>query len=188
MTNWKSLIAAGALAVASAGVAFAQETAPVAPPTAAAPPQAVAPAAATEPAPAAAPAPAAPAVVAPPVVAPPVVIDARAGAPPAGKGLIVFYRPSRFAGGGLTFTVRENEVDLGRLPNGRYFVHAATPGIHAYEIGRNDTLRMEVEEGVTYYVQQSTQMGIVAGRAVLSPSDKATFDQHGNLKVSTPRP
>ena len=98
-------------------------------------------------------------------------------APPEGKGQIVFFRPSRLVGAALSFTVRENEVDLGRLPNARYFVHIAEPGIHEYEIGRNDTMRMEIEPGETYYAIQSTQMGIVAGRAVLSPSDQAAFEQ-----------
>jgi hypothetical protein len=76
----------------------------------------------------------------------------------------------------LTFTVRENNVALGSLPNAHYFVQVADPGIHAYEIGHNDTIRMEIEPGVTYYAIQSTQMGIFAGRAVLSPSDQSTFE------------
>ncbi len=108
-------------------------------------------------------------------------------APPEGKGQIVFFRPSRFVGAALSFTVRENGADLGRLPNGRYFVHVAEPGIHEYEIGRNDTIRMEIEPGTTYYAIQSTQMGIVAGRAVLSPSDQAAFEQAaGRMRPSDP--
>ena len=97
--------------------------------------------------------------------------------PPEGKGQVVFFRPSRFVGAALSFTVRESEQDLGRLPNARYFVHVAEPGIHAYEIGRNDTMRMEIEPGETYYAIQSTQLGIVAGRAVLSPADQAAFEE-----------
>lgn len=96
-------------------------------------------------------------------------------APAEGMGQIVFFRPSRFVGAALSFTVRESEQAVGRLPNGRYFVHQATPGIHEYEIGRNDTMRMEIEPGETYYVIQQTQMGVVAGRAVIMPSDQAAF-------------
>lgn len=95
--------------------------------------------------------------------------------PAEGMGQIVFFRPSRFVGAALSFTVRENEQALGRLSNGRYFVHSATPGIHEYEIGRNDTMRMEIEPGETYYVIQQTQMGVVAGRAVIMPSDQEAF-------------
>jgi hypothetical protein len=96
-------------------------------------------------------------------------------APPEGKGQIVFFRPNRFAGGALTFTVRENEVPLGRLSSGRYFVHPADAGIHEYEVGNNDTMRMEIEPGETYFVVNNIQMGIVAGRAVLAPSTPDEF-------------
>jgi hypothetical protein len=109
-------------------------------------------------------------------------------APAEGKGQIVFFRPNRFVGAALTFTVREGEADLGRLPNARYFVHTAEPGIHEYEIGRNDTMRMEIEPGETYYVIQQTQMGIVAGRAVIQPSDQAAFvAAQGRMRLWAPR-
>lgn len=109
-------------------------------------------------------------------------------APPEGKGQIVFFRPNRFVGAALSFTVRESEQDLGRLPNARYFVHVAEPGIHEYEIGRNDTMRMEIEPGETYYVMQNTQMGVVAGRAVLTPSDQAAFvDAQPRMRLWEPR-
>lgn len=122
-----------------------------------------------------------------PAAAPGTALPKGVTSPPAGKGQIVFFRPSRFVGSALTFTVRENNVDLGKLPNARYFVQVAEPGIHAYEIGRNDTMRVEVEAGETYYAIQSTQMGVFAGRAVLSPSDGAAFEAAlPNMKVSEP--
>ena len=151
------------------GIAHAQDTAT--PPAEQAPAAEAAPA--TEPAPAVEPTPAAE----PAPQAPAVALPAGISAPPEGKGQVVFYRPSRFVGAALSFTVREGEQDLGRLPNARYFVHVAEPGIHEYEIGRNDTMRMEIEPGVTYYAMQTTQMGVVAGRAVLSPSDQAAFEE-----------
>lgn len=114
------------------------------------------------------------------------VAEGRVGAPPEGKGLVVFFRPSRFSGGALTFTIRENDTPLGRLPNGRYFVYAADPGVHEFESGRNDTLRLEVEEGETYYIQQNIAMGFMAGRGVLAPADQAAFDEHDNLRLSDP--
>ena len=120
---------------------------------------------------------AAPAATSETAAAPAAALPAGISAPPEGRGQVVFFRPSRFVGAALSFTVRENDVDLGRLPNARYFVHVAEPGIHEYEIGNNDTMRMEIEPGETYYAIQSTQMGIVAGRAVLSPSDQAAFEE-----------
>ena len=159
-----ALCAVAALAVS--GITYAQETT-------AAPAEQATPA--VEAAAAAPPAETAPTVEAAPA-APAVTLPTGISAPPEGKGQVVFFRPSRFVGAALSFTVRENEVALGRLPNARYFVHVAEPGIHEYEIGRNDTMRMEIELGETYYAIQSTQMGIVAGRAVLSPSDQAAFE------------
>lgn len=122
-----------------------------------------------------------------PPAAPEVALPDGISAPPEGKGQIVFFRPSRFVGAALSFTVRENEQALGRLPNGRYFVHVAEPGIHEYEIGNNDTLRLEIEAGTTYYAIETTQIGVVAGRAVLTPSDQAAFEQAApRMRVSEP--
>jgi hypothetical protein len=167
-----ALCAVAALAVS--GFAQAQETAP-APAEQTTPEAATAPPAETAPAEATAP------------TAPTVTLPTGISASPEGKGQVVFFRPSRFVGAALSFTVRENEVPLGRLPNARYFVHVAEPGIHEYEIGRNDTMRMEIEPGETYYAIQSTQMGIIAGRAVLSPSDQATFEAAApRMRVSAP--
>lgn len=120
--------------------------------------------------------------------APAVALPEGISAPPEGKGQVVFFRPSRFVGAALSFTVREGEADLGRLPNARYFVHVAEPGIHEYEIGRNDTMRMEIEPGETYFVMQNTQMGVIAGRAVLSPSDQAAFvEAQPRMRLWEPR-
>lgn len=169
----KLYLIGAAFALALGGQAFAQDasapnpepaaqteqTAPEAPPADATAPEATVEGAA----------PAAPAVPATP-------LPEGISAPAEGMGQIVFFRPSRFVGAALSFTVRESEQAIGRLPNARYFVHQATPGIHEYEIGRNDTMRMEIEPGETYYVIQQTQMGVVAGRAVIAPSDQAAFE------------
>jgi hypothetical protein len=119
-------------------------------------------------------------------VAPVVTLPEGINAPPAGKGQIVFFRPAGQPGFLLTFTVRENEAAVGRLQSARYFVHVAEPGIHEYEAGNNDTMRMEIEDGETYFVVQSVQMGIVAGRAVLAPSNQAAFVQaRPRMRVAT---
>jgi hypothetical protein len=169
-----ALVASAALAVAGlasaqdatepAAATAAEQTAPATEPTA----QATEQPATTEETPAEAAQEQAPAVEAPP-------LPGGLTPPPEGKGQIVFFRPNRFTGGALTFTVRENEVPLGRLSSGRYFVHAADAGIHEYEVGNNDTMRMEIEPGETYFVVNNIQMGIVAGRAVLAPSTPSEF-------------
>ena len=98
-------------------------------------------------------------------------------APPEGKGQIVFFRPSKFVGGGVGYKVREDEIELGKLSNGSYFVHVAEPGAHAYVVHSEakDVLNIEVEAGETYFVVGGVTMGILAGRPNLSPSDQAAF-------------
>lgn len=108
------------------------------------------------------------------------------GAPPAGQGLVVFFRPNRFQGGAITFTAFEGETEIGKLSSGRYFARAADPGIHEYEIRGGETIRIEVEEGETYYLQLNIAMGVMSGRGVLAPSDKATFEARP-LRLYEPR-
>jgi len=162
-----------ALTFCAASAAFAQDAAPAAPPSAASssqPAPAVAPAAQTAATDAtAAPAPAAAATEAGP---------ATVGAPPAGKGQIVFFRPSKFAGAAVGFKVREGDAELGKLRSGNYFVANVAPGTHVYTVHSEakDVLTLEVEAGETYYVEGTISMGFLAGHPNLSPSDKATFD------------
>lgn len=99
------------------------------------------------------------------------------GAPPAGKGLVVFFRPSRMAGMVINFTAREGETEIGRLSNGRYLTQAVDPGIHEFNIRGGETIRIEVEEGETHFLQLNIAMGFMSGRGVLAPSDRATFEE-----------
>lgn len=165
------------LALEIAAPAHAQEQAASPPPAAAAEPEVAPPAEAQLPA--SAPQPQA----APPAVAP---ASGRVGPPPPGKGQVVFYRPSRLGGMALSFTVREGDVGIGKLPNGTYFVLAADPGPHSYSVKSEatDTLNLEVEEGETTYVEQTIGIGIMVGRPHLTPSSQAAFDKL-SLKIST---
>ena len=98
-------------------------------------------------------------------------------APAEGMGQIVFFRPSKFTGGAISYKVREGETELGKLSNGTFFVIQATPGAHAYTVHSEakDVLNLEVDAGETYYVSGGMSMGILAGRPNISPSDEATF-------------
>jgi hypothetical protein len=98
--------------------------------------------------------------------------------PPAGKGQIVFFRPSKFVGAMISYMVREGDTELGKISNGSYFVLATDPGTHVYTVHSEakDNLTLEVEAGETYYVMSGVTMGFMAGRPNLTPSDEATFD------------
>ena len=137
---------------------------------------AVAPAESAAPTAPAAPAPVAPATPAAPAAA---VSEGHIPPPPAGKGQIVFFRKSSISGMAVSFTVKENGVGLGNLSNGAYFVKVEDAGPHTFTAAteNKNVLHLEVDDGETYYVKGSIQMGFMIGEANISPSDQATFDK-----------
>jgi hypothetical protein len=105
--------------------------------------------------------------------------------PPEGKGQIVFFRRGGI-GPLISCAVSENAARVSRLPPGKYFVHVAEPGQHAYTVSSEakDTLNLEVEPGQTQYAKCNIRMGILAGRPNLAPSTKDEFDKGaGKLKL-----
>lgn len=109
--------------------------------------------------------------------------------PPEGKGQVVFFRPSRLVGAALSYSVREGDTGICKLTNGSYCIYITDPGTKEYNMSGEvrDTLRMEIEEGETYYVTQAIGVGIVAARPNLTPSTEAAFQQK-RLKLSTAKP
>lgn len=111
-------------------------------------------------------------------------------APEAGKGEVVFFRPGSIMGAALGCTVHEGEPQIARLGSGKFFVVSATPGRHEYSTQgeATDRLTLEVESGETYFVKCNIGMGVMSGRANLSPSDRATFAKKAKgLKLWEPR-
>jgi hypothetical protein len=160
------------------GTALAQDAAPAA--DAAMAEQAEQAAPATDAAPAAE---AAPAMEAAPAAAPAVAssldpaIVAMVGTPPPGKGLVVFYRPSKFTGSAIGIFVRENGAELAKLKSGNWFAMPVAPGAHAFAADKHDKdiTNIEVEAGETYFLSGNITMGMMKGHANLSPSDAAAF-------------
>lgn len=110
------------------------------------------------------------------------------GAPPAGMGQVVFYRPSSM-GALISCRVSEGDKVVNKLPPGKYFVQTTAPGIHEYAVHSEakDTLRVNVEEGETTYARCAIGMGFFAGRPNLSTQDRADFDKRGkHLKLQPP--
>lgn len=110
------------------------------------------------------------------------------GKPEAGKGQVVFFRPSKMTGALIGFKVRENDKELGVLKNGNYFVLSVEPGKHEYVVHSEakDKLTLEVEVGEVYYVAGSISMGIMAGRPNLAPSHANAFEAvRSKLKQSS---
>jgi hypothetical protein len=107
----------------------------------------------------------------------PEAIAATIGKPEDGKGLVVFYRPSKFVGGAVGFKVREDGRELGKLRNGNWFAVQVAPGEHAYDVHgeKHDVTNIEVEAGETYFLSGAMGMGVFAGRPNLSPSNAEAF-------------
>ncbi|WP_395770139.1 DUF2846 domain-containing protein [Arenimonas sp.] len=126
---------------------------------------------------------------APAAVTAPDAVSVAIGAPEAGKALVVFFRPSAFKGAAIGFIVREGETELGKLRNGNFFTLQVAPGKHDYTVHSEakDVTTIEAEEGETYFLSGEINMGFMAGRPNLSPSDlegfKAAFPK---LKKSKP--
>jgi hypothetical protein len=183
------------LALALATPAFAQDAAPaaeaattaVAAPAAEAAPMAeAAPAAEAAPTAEAAPmadeAPAVAAALDPAVVA-------LIGTPEPGKGLVVFFRQSKFVGGGRAIKVHEGETVHGKLGNGTWLAVNLEPGTHEFVAKGEvqDRNPVEIEAGETYFMQASIGMGFVDARKNFALSDAATFQAlMGKLKHAKP--
>ena len=78
--------------------------------------------------------------------------------------------------------VAKGAPELGDLPNGGAFIYEAEPGIHSYNITgpmavnkAEDRMRIEVEPGETYYVEQTVRMGVITGGFPLVPANEARF-------------
>ena len=115
------------------------------------------------------------------------------GAVPEGKGRVVFYRPGTFVGMAIPCNIHEGDSkeDIARLGSGKYFIHDAEPGAHAYMVQSEakDYLNMEVEAGETYFVSCTIGMGVMVGRPNLAPSNQAGFEVKAKgMKLWAPKP
>lgn len=113
----------------------------------------------------------------------------RVGAPQAGKGQVVFYRPGSMIGMALTFSIHEGEKGICKIGSGAYCVVPMDRGLHTFSVQSEvtDTLNLEIENGETYYVEHTIGVGIVAGRPRIRPSDMASFESK-KLKLSNKTP
>jgi len=110
----------------------------------------------------------------------------------ADHGLIYFFREWAFGGGGMTYFVQEDTVNIGLLKAGSYFAHKATPGKHTYsgETESKDSVTLDIEAGKTYYVEGGIGMGFWAGVPKLSEVTKPVFDKARpkleHIRLATP--
>ena len=104
--------------------------------------------------------------------------------PPAGKGQIVFFRPSAM-GMAIGCSVNENGQKVSSLGSGRYFIMVTEPGKHAFSVKSEatDTLTLEVEPDETQYAACKIKMGFMVGRPDIRPATEAEFKALKHVKM-----
>jgi hypothetical protein len=116
--------------------------------------------------------------------------ESRVGPTPQDKGQIVFFRPWKYAGAAVGFSIHEGDKGVVKLGNNSYETVLIDPGTHVFttESEAKDSLTLEIDAGETYYVEQTLGMGVILYRPHLTLSDQATFDGMKGLKLSSRKP
>lgn len=98
--------------------------------------------------------------------------------PAAGKGQVIFYRPSSM-GFAIKCTIREEGAMVGRVGAKRYYAIEVEPGTHNFtaKTEKTDTVAVQVEPDETSYVKCGISMGVMVGRPNLSPGTEDDFNK-----------
>lgn len=93
---------------------------------------------------------------------------AAAPAPPAraeGKAVVVVYRPGKLVGKALEPSVFVDDVEVGRMDNGRYIVLLLEPGEHRIHMTqKNKRVDVKLGAGEVAFVRIKIAMGMMKGR------------------------
>ena len=86
-----------------------------------------------------------------------------------GKGLVVFYRPSKAKGGGIRFNMRGSNGLQHSLLNGTYLVEQLEPGEYTYtvsspSVNATDAIVISVKAAEVYFVRGDLVVGWPAWR------------------------
>lgn len=94
---------------------------------------------------------------------------------PADRALVYVYREAGFVGGGLSYMVRANDVEISTLPAGGYFVYHAVPGEIEFsaKTEARTSVTIDAEAGRTYYIKGTVGVGVFVGHPHLTvvPND-----------------
>lgn len=98
--------------------------------------------------------------------------------PPPGKGQVVFFRKPLLSLVPFNWHVHEGDTTVCPMEAATYCVAVVTPGDHTYEVHTEakSELKLEVDEGETYYVIGGISMGLIVNRPTIAPAEKAQFD------------
>lgn len=92
-------------------------------------------------------------------------------AQPSGTATLVFYRPKRFVGSGLTPSVYFDGEEIARLDNGRYFVMQVPAGSHKLQSSmKADPTPIELKDGQLQFLEMVILSGNWRGGGRLIPT------------------
>lgn len=98
-----------------------------------------------------------------------------ASAVPPDRALVYVYREAGFVGGGVSYMVRANDVEIATLPAGGYFVYHASPGEIEFsaKTEARTSVTIDAEAGKTYYIKGTVGVGVFVGHPhlVVVPND-----------------
>lgn len=85
---------------------------------------------------------------------------------PNNSGLVYFYRPSSFVGGGVFYDIKNGETVITTLYNGGYYPYFSASGEKEFwaQTESKSSITLDVKTGQTYYIKGEVGVGFLVGR------------------------
>jgi hypothetical protein len=85
---------------------------------------------------------------------------------PDNSGLVYFYRPASFIGGGVSYDIKNGDTIITTLYNGGYYPFYSDPGEKEFwaQTESKSSVTLDVKSGQTYYVKGEVGVGFFVGR------------------------
>ena len=108
-----------------------------------------------------------------------------ASAPTPNLATVYFYRTHSSLGAATGVDIKDNDLDIGTLQDGTYFVYHANPGQHTLTATTDttSTQNLNFQAGATYYVKA----GVTPSQHLFHPSLSVVFDLQGQSAVQNLR-
>jgi hypothetical protein len=94
---------------------------------------------------------------------------------------VYFYRTQSSPGAVVGVDIKDNDLDIGTLQDGTYFVYHANPGQHllAATTNTSSTQNLKFQAGATYYIKAS----VLPSHHLFQPSLSVVFDLQGQAAI-----
>ena len=92
------------------------------------------------------------------------------------NAIVCIYRLPSYVGSAIKMKVYSNNIPIVRLRNGSYYKYEATPGeyLFSFEAGSKMGLKINMEQGKTYYIECNYAMGFWSAVPSMSRYDSLT--------------